>query len=658
MSDSEHKKEYFKALGLKQLDEHEKLIRALKTTLGNQRQSKSSQKIRERPVRRARATNGMRTPMSPYFSDWKLAKKPSRNSSTKSPRKKAEESVNTASALAKSPPLQQGQNLLLLPKQASPQKTVQAQPNIVIGQTIFQAPDGKKFILIPNSAAKQSPQGGATLSKGQNQTPILPLTGNVKIQSNKDSGTLQRFLYVPQGHAVLSAANAGLPRNVTIANVARKHITTNIPPPHGVSIDGKLQQQTTTTTTSTATATTQSNISPNIMHLLNMTNNVLNETQSPAGAVSVSQIPAPAANMATSRSLIPSSSVNLVSGSTVSLVPASHLIPASSASLSAWHLAGNQNNLQVVRIRSSDAIQLQREGLTQGASTTTVNQLPKCIYVTATSINSSHLASSANNAPVLSLSVVPKRAAIQGSVSKVAASSSQVGIVGIVNGAMENNTSLGAAVAPVSAPIASSEIICAQSLVPVMKSQKLDENVENNTKPTNDTQVGLSCENIKDEDTHSLSDEIRTERKRPVKYVGDPDRNLRNTETNCVVILGKKRRKKLGFKGSGTVLHRRYGGPPFMPCKAPPAPHTPSSATCCLYEHTLLKMATRGFWGCEMGKLQDVFRSIRCESIDQDTVEDVTKRCYGFVQRRLLQAGDDCKSMYRYMKNYIDEFDG
>ena len=666
---SDRKEEYTQALGLRRLTEQEKTLRLLKSTTRSNHKEKISPKPRDRACRKVRPVNGMRPPLSPFFSDWKLTKKPktTRSFSSKSPKRKLEENMNTLPALAKSPPQQQqSQNVLLLPKHGSSQQAVQIQPNIVIGQTVFQAPDGKKFILIPHSASKPSTQGLVTVTKphSQAQTLILPSTSNVKAQSNKDSHTPQRFFYLPQGHSVLGTADVrstDIPRTVKMGNIPCSNVVTSISPLQKLNTDGLTQQRGGTPSTA------QSSISPNIIHLLNMTKNVLNETQISPATVSVnlakSQVPDISHKLISTGPLIPSSSVPLVPGSplasrnSINLIPVSSMASAVSSKINALNGPGNQTSqtLQVFKIKSSETSQ-------SAVRITQSSQTPKCVYVTTNAISSSSVATGESKSPILSLSVVPTGTSTSlGDVPVVGANSSQIGFLSIVGSKMSNNASLASVLSPVSSTNASYEIKTVGPMFPVVTAQKVHENplkiLESSVLSATDGQDGLAGKITLEENAQCKSDEANRDTMRAVDYNCDPERNLRNAETNCVVVLGKKRKKTHGLKGSNTVLHRRYGGPPFMPCKAPPSPYTPSSSTCCLYEHTLLKMATRGFWGCEMGKLQDVFRSIRCESIDQDTVEDVTKRCYDFVKTRLLQAEGDCKSMYRYMKNYIDEFD-
>jgi len=120
----------------------------------------------------------------------------------------------------------------------------------------------------------------------------------------------------------------------------------------------------------------------------------------------------------------------------------------------------------------------------------------------------------------------------------------------------------------------------------------------------------------------------------------------------------KKPRKQRNGLHSVSDVKRAYGGPPFKPGYAPPAINTLESATCCFYEHTLLKMATRGFWSGDRGPLQDVFRLSRVENSDlQYDMKAITRHCYNVVKQKLENAEDDKKMMYKHMRNYVDEFD-
>lgn len=118
------------------------------------------------------------------------------------------------------------------------------------------------------------------------------------------------------------------------------------------------------------------------------------------------------------------------------------------------------------------------------------------------------------------------------------------------------------------------------------------------------------------------------------------------------------RKQRTGLHSVGDVK-RAYGGPPFKPGYAPPQVNTPESATCCLYEHTLLKMATRGFWSGDRGPLQDVFRLTRVENSDlQYNMKEITQHCYNVVKRKLEFADGEKDMMQKHMRNYVDEFDG
>ena len=120
----------------------------------------------------------------------------------------------------------------------------------------------------------------------------------------------------------------------------------------------------------------------------------------------------------------------------------------------------------------------------------------------------------------------------------------------------------------------------------------------------------------------------------------------------------KPTRKRNGPNSSVSDVKRAYGGPPFKPGYPPPASNTAESAMCCFHEHTLLKMATRGFWSGDRGPLQDVFRLSRVESSDlQYDMRAVTKHCYNVVKSKLENADGERMMMYKHMRNYVDEFD-
>ena len=119
-----------------------------------------------------------------------------------------------------------------------------------------------------------------------------------------------------------------------------------------------------------------------------------------------------------------------------------------------------------------------------------------------------------------------------------------------------------------------------------------------------------------------------------------------------------KRRKVKNSINPLSDTKRAHGGPPFNPGFTPPKRNTQASALCTLYEHTLLKMATRGFWSGDRGPLQDVFRLARVENSDlQYTMNDITEHCYNVVKRKLKDAGTEQESMHKHMRSYVDEFD-
>ena len=683
---SDLKEEYTRALGLRRLTEKEKTMRILQRAKCDDHVEKDFKKMSDKSTRKARPSNGMKPPLSPFFSNWKLAKKPktSRNFSSKSPRKKRDDAVNTSPVVTTSPPLQQqaGQNVLLLPKQNSPQQSTAAQSNIVVGQTIFQTPDGKKFILIPHNVAKPNTQG---LTPSQGQAPILPFASNIRIQSNKDADKApQRFIYLPQSHSVLGTAGAAPCPSVAVGNAACTSVITSDTSQKNLDVDRQKHIGT--------EPIAQSNISPNIIHLLNMTRNMLNETKGPGTVVTVNstigQVPDMTARLNPAVSLVSASSVNLVSVNPVasrslvnvvpacsivpassvvparpvvparSVVPANSLIPVISSNLRTWSHPGHQTNqtLQVLKIRHSQMSQ-------STSSYTQQTQAPSTLFLESKPVSATNLVSRQESTPIQSLSFVPKAAPNQVStgVPLTVAHDTQIGVISVAGSKLTSNTSVVTGVDPSPTVAVSNGLNAIGPIVPDVIPQSSSENplkvLENSIASAIDGQNGLITGiAVKDSMKRNSEANVDDGKRSPNDFV-DHDRTLRNTEANSMVIIGKKRKKVRGYRGACSLGHRRYGGPPFVPCKAPPTPYTPSSSTCCLYEYTLLKMATRGFWGCEMGKLQDVFRSIRCESVEQDTVEDVTKRCYEFVQARLLEVGDDCKSMYRYMKNYIDEFD-
>lgn len=119
----------------------------------------------------------------------------------------------------------------------------------------------------------------------------------------------------------------------------------------------------------------------------------------------------------------------------------------------------------------------------------------------------------------------------------------------------------------------------------------------------------------------------------------------------------RKRRMKNSVS-SGVDSKRAHGGPPFNPSASPPKENTAASALCTLHEHTLLKMATRGFWSGDRGPLQDVFRLTRVENSDlQYNIKEITRHCYNVVKQKLEAVGNEMDIMHRHMRSYVDELD-
>ena len=141
------------------------------------------------------------------------------------------------------------------------------------------------------------------------------------------------------------------------------------------------------------------------------------------------------------------------------------------------------------------------------------------------------------------------------------------------------------------------------------------------------------------------------------KYNGSP---ILSRETSPLLSDSKiKTFKKIRVKNLNVSDKRTHGGPPFKPGCSPPKKNTPESALCTFHEHTLLKMATRGFWSGDKGPLQDVFRLARVENSDlQYSMKDITEHCYNIVKTK-LEAVDISvrKTMHLHMKNYVIEFD-
>ena len=606
MNNSDPKEIFINALGLRKLCEDEKMIRAAAVASTPQQTNNIPPKTRKRLPRRTKPSNGFRHHIFHYTSPCKPMKRTKINHAMdgkrhvidgKSPRRNVTSvvsnvvcanQVNKSNIMVTSPQMQTGNNsLLLLPAQS---KTNQ---NIVLGQTIFNGPDGKKFVLIPSGNLRAAKTADSPVHTAV-QSSLLPMpdaTAKMTIKPAPEIVNPPGYIYVQQAPASQSNtfASMSVVNSVTNAVPGKKFIVNPTQSPAYQCLPAPAQGQTSAPS--------------NIRQLLNMTKSVPNESQ----------------------------------------------VPVTSINIGVWPQGSNQS-VQLLKIQKPGGVPL-ATGVT-----------PIFSYSSqSTSIEGAAI----NSAEQWGQGVAPS------------ASSTQVSYHVTRDDATkwpQLETSNGTALLDVT-PLAD-EAPSADS--PPSNNQTPKYSLHSNTSPSTNARfkdASPSSTNAEAVDDPSHQDEEEQQHGTPPKgsrvisksrvkmksygrFVGDPNRNVSNPETNCVVIQGKKRKRRGIMKNYDTSMqHRRYGGPPFTPCKAPPAPDTPSSATCCLFEHTLLKMATRGFWGCEMGKLQDVFRSIRSESIDLDTVEDVTKRCYGFVRRKLLDAEEDKKSMYHYMKNYIDEFD-
>ncbi|XP_065065926.1 uncharacterized protein LOC135691865 [Rhopilema esculentum] len=629
MNLSESKENFIHALGLRKLSDDEIMLRLSESNTKTS-QSRNLQKVRKRPLRKPRVTNVVRKHIFHFSPDGKQSKRGKSTRATEPPKSKADTSVmpksvvfsypNNASVKASmaqhssspapSPRLSSSQlpspqhNLILLPTQNKNQQGIPAQPSIVLGQTIFQGPDGKKFILIPSSTTKPASPGVGHAPKAKpftpGHTPILPLSGNLKIKTSTEATAPQPgYLYLPQGQTVMSSTTATLRTTSVVTSV------TNVLPGSQVIVSPSQKPGTKQFAKKQVTSQHSSSQS-NIMHLLNMTRTALSETQ----------------------------------------------FPVASVNFGVWPPNSNQT-IQLMKIKPNDITQKDASSV----STASLSR-PTAITVQSNALTSSMVASSTVNIPMASLALIPKNTTKQVSVDipKVDRILNSLSIANKARATLVGTNSM------FTSPL-SVDFKTVQAKVPISSSIKMSINTDTASLGVAASPAGAAKRTNVHLETSSKNISCSPQAKSQVKvshisrYLGDPTKNVLNPDTNCLVIQGKKRRKKREFKSFNYLQYRRYGGPPFVPCKAPPAPNTPSSGTCCLYEHTLLKMATRGFWGCEMGQLQDVFRSIRSESIDMDTVEDVTKRCYGFVRRKIVAAGEDSKAMYRYMKNYIDEFD-
>ena len=145
--------------------------------------------------------------------------------------------------------------------------------------------------------------------------------------------------------------------------------------------------------------------------------------------------------------------------------------------------------------------------------------------------------------------------------------------------------------------------------------------------------------------------------------MGEPVKLERSGNHSDHIVPVKKLVKKRKIKSNVAVhnnseIKRAHGGPPFNPGSSPPPPNTPESSLCTLHEHTLLKMATRGFWSGDRGPLQDVFRLTRVENSDlQYTMNEITEHCFNVVKCKLDGAGTEKEVMHRHMRSYVDEID-
>eukprot|EP00794_Sanderia_malayensis_P008849 gene8849-9797_t len=530
---------------------------------------------------------------------------------------------------------------------------------ILLGQTIFQSPDGKKYVLVPSSSPRQQscakPSLSLPLPRTQARASILPIAG-----AGKGDVTTPSYIYLPtapQSH-VASKVFGSFGNNSATTGASLSSILHS-----NYSVNGKNSEKHYASVKSGDIAIQggdDSTSSNNIVHLLNMTRSALNDAKLPmtSSALNLRICPNNNNNVTASRATSQSMNLTIIQqnrpfslskpvGFTASktcndpgvkeqIAPVSSCVPSAPSRIegdvlptavnidttpSSLH---DENRVEQLIINASDSQSVKKsETMTETTSDCLVASVQdgialSMVQLVDANMNTSDSIDAPANASIdAPADAIPESAALTGSDSVLKDTDSVLSVDGPGTNAIGS-------------------VLDQDSLIP---------------QPScNITPAPLSSlDAANSRNTKAIANG---------KYIGDPSRNVTNEETNCVVIQGKSKKKRGKKKDATDHLHyRRYGGPPFTPCKAPPAPNTASSSKCCLYEHTLLKMATRGFWGNEMGKLQDVFRSIRCESIDLDTVEDVTKRCYGFVRKKLIDADDERKHMYHYMKNYIDEFD-
>ncbi|XP_047143148.1 uncharacterized protein LOC124817314 [Hydra vulgaris] len=161
---------------------------------------------------------------------------------------------------------------------------------------------------------------------------------------------------------------------------------------------------------------------------------------------------------------------------------------------------------------------------------------------------------------------------------------------------------------------------------------------------------------LKEENENSISNIKSSD-----TFINKYSENLKTSDetTTSLGDIKTKSFKKGRVKNINITDKKNHGGPPFKPGCSPPKKNTPESALCTFHEHTLLKMATRGFWSGDKGPLQDVFRLARVENSDLHySMKDITEHCYNIVKTKLEAVENSVrKSMYLHMKNYVSEFD-
>ena len=657
MSNLGDKLELLKALGLTPVTAETKAMASFNTTPNSSSSSGIAQPsscVQRRYSRRRKRPDGTRNHVFHFLTDEHI-----KDGAGSSSRKKLAISNNTpatkavpSATITTSPQVgAKPTNLQALQKNVVFLPNAQNQQGIVLGQTIFQGPDGKKFVLIPSTASRPQDKASTLVPQSSSaQASILPLTGNMNMNASHEIPANQSYIYLPP--AQRSAKPNGKPLGPSLTNILPGPSLTNIMSNSSLVVTPTTCAAQSVSASSTQ-ATEQATKTSNIFQLLNLKRSASKDTQ----------------------------------------------IPINSMNLSIWPQGGNQT-FQLVKIQKGAQPVL--TDLTAGSL-----GLPSCVSLSASGMSRPVLSTSSpsRSDSIKQLNKLHKRV-LEGGIGDV---------LGAVDRALSSNPS-SRSVSSSNAHIPSNRTEPNRNINGPSSHLDIVTGHASSTEPGRYSSSSNSCTSInsyenaaKIRDTVVKSSErtsmdtgtsvivvpgpkssaapgivkVRAEfdtathnskrsstqgnhHDRPSGssgfksaggLKGDPKMNFMNPETNCVVIQGKNKKKRGRGRGFESNQRRRYGGPPFTPCNAPPSPNTPGSATCCLYEHTLLKMATRGFWGCDMGKLQDVFRSIRCESIDFDTMEDVTKRCYQFVRRKLLDAADGTEAMYKYMKNYIDEFD-